>query len=921
MNLEDLFEARLAGEHPEVPEALGDDLRHALAAHEALQFALGETILLPATDADDRVPPQLPADYEIVRELGRGGMGVVYLARQKSLDRLVAVKVLRPGELAFGPMVRRFLDEAKHLARLRHPNLVSVHEVGEASGEPYFSMDYIEGESLADLLRRSRLSPSRALAILKQAAEGVAHAHQTGIIHRDLKPANILIDAAGRAYVTDFGLARNLTDESDRTHSGAVMGTPQYMAPEQARGDTRLVGEATDVHALGAVLYEMLTGRPPYGSDNPMQILVRLVHEEPTPPRRIDPRINRDLETICLKALAKQPAERYATVRAMLEDIRRYETGQPLMTRRPGIGYHVRRIVRRHAKLVAAAASAAILTVALVLVLAPKLFDKSVDELVNWGEYEHGAGRHYQAVHVFHRAFQRASPSQRSDLQLAWRIERCITDVDESREAVNLALEVIDDLPDASFGKYDFLVAQALLTRLRGRYPNWIGSYHYEKGSKRPMVPDEARALMQLVERRLAIALKGPTGTPAERRTCEEMLGLLRDQLAGRLAHVTPTEVQADAAFAAAQDPKSTPTELLACAADEGLTAPVRIRAACKAGEKLEGSGHKEAAFVAYDKAYSLRTRFPFYAMKPEAEPGAAAPAEPPDVDDKRPRDARDAAVADLMRQIKQRNDERWVAEPEECRALRDAYAAWRRLDVQEQPFVPDDLRGGLRVRFVGLSLPPEVKMKIGLSLEPVGRPANTTPLMLPVLTTPIWVGVADGRYRLKKGGRVITGTPAFDHLRTELDIDASQWPAEIEVHGETLDLPPIRLFLPAEVKLLAPAAGAGVDLEQDLFRWTPISGAATYKVGFQLEFNTPTQGGSVLQGSKSLATVETSSTSVCLGLVERKGLYSLPQELAQGCTGIWSVSAYDAQNKSIGRSYRGGRRFFVARGLEKPGD
>jgi hypothetical protein len=180
MNLEDLFEARLAGEQPEVPEALGDDLKHALAAHEALQFALGETILLPASEAADRIPPQLPADYEIVRELGRGGMGVVYLARQKSLDRLVAVKVLRPGELAFGPMVRRFLDEAKHLARLRHPNLVSVHEVGEAGGEPYFSMDFIEGESLADLLR-SEQNVDSAADVLRQL--GATHSHEIAMNH------------------------------------------------------------------------------------------------------------------------------------------------------------------------------------------------------------------------------------------------------------------------------------------------------------------------------------------------------------------------------------------------------------------------------------------------------------------------------------------------------------------------------------------------------------------------------------------------------------------------------------------------------------------------------------------------------------------------------------------------------------------
>src|SRR5262249_8419421 len=210
----------------------------------------------------------VPGDYEMVRGLGRGGMGVVYLANQKSLGRPVAVKVLRPGEATFAPLVKRFLDEARHLARLRHPNIVSIHEIGQAGSEPYFTMDYVEGQPLSALLARgrrstsqpgpatgtapaapadggaapaehtphARLAPTHALALLKQAAAGVQHAHEHGIIHRDLKPGNILVDAAGQAYVTDFGLARDRAQSSKLTASGEILGTPAYMAPEQARG-------------------------------------------------------------------------------------------------------------------------------------------------------------------------------------------------------------------------------------------------------------------------------------------------------------------------------------------------------------------------------------------------------------------------------------------------------------------------------------------------------------------------------------------------------------------------------------------------------------------------------------------------------------------------------------------------------------
>src|SRR5262249_7385620 len=224
---------------------------------------------------------------------------------------------------------------------------------------------------------RVRLPPAQALALLKQIAAGGQHAHEHGIIHRDLKPANVLVDAAGHAYVTDFGLARDTAQGSDLTRSGEVMGTPSYMAPEQARGQKELIGEATDVHALGVILYEMLTGQLPYGGGSPADGIGRLITDDPVPPRKIDARIPRDLEPICLKAMAKTPDRRYGSVRALLEDIRRFESGEPVLARRPGLLVQTRRFVRRHAKL----ATAVLVTAGVLLALAPPPFDKSVAEL------------------------------------------------------------------------------------------------------------------------------------------------------------------------------------------------------------------------------------------------------------------------------------------------------------------------------------------------------------------------------------------------------------------------------------------------------------------------------------------------------------------------------------------------------------
>ena len=321
MNLEELVEARLNGQEVDVPNDLRPDFDAAIGAHEAIQYALNETILVPDTLPGDRPPPELPGEYEVIRELGRGGMGVVYLASQESLGRDIAVKVLRPGQATYGPLVRRFMDEARHLARLRHPNIVSIHEVGEANGEPYFTMDFIDGEPLSAVIDRGPMSPTQALEVLKQVAAAVQHAHRQGIVHRDLKPSNVLIDREGNVFVTDFGLARDISQSTKVTQTGELLGTPQYMSPEQARGQSSLIGEATDIHALGLLLFEMLTREPAFSSPSPADVLVKLLNEEARPLRSLDRRIPRDLETICQKMLQKSPDARYASVSALLEDI------------------------------------------------------------------------------------------------------------------------------------------------------------------------------------------------------------------------------------------------------------------------------------------------------------------------------------------------------------------------------------------------------------------------------------------------------------------------------------------------------------------------------------------------------------------------------------------------------------------------
>ena len=270
-------------------------------------------------------------DYELQEEIARGGMGVVWKARQASLNRIVALKMILAGKLAGEAEVQRFHREAEAAANLQHPNIVAIHEVGEHDGQHYYSMDYVEGRDLGALVRESGpLLPARAAEWLKTIAEAVHFAHQRGTLHRDLKPQNVLLDAAGVLRITDFGLAKLIESDDSLTQTGAAMGSPSYMPPEQAAGHFDQVGPQSDVYGLGAILYELLTAQPPFRAETAMATIRQVIESDPIAPRKINSGVPPDLETICLKCLEKNPARRYPSARALAEDVGRFLKQEPI---------------------------------------------------------------------------------------------------------------------------------------------------------------------------------------------------------------------------------------------------------------------------------------------------------------------------------------------------------------------------------------------------------------------------------------------------------------------------------------------------------------------------------------------------------------------------------------------------------------
>lgn len=370
------------------PELL-DELKRRIQAVEAMELRFGmgrdgSSHDAPPEDgatAIDTNPPeplgsapdwvQIPG-HEVLGIIDRGGMGIVYKARQVRLKRLVAVKMIRSETHAKPQHLARFKVEAEAVAHLQHPNIVQIYEVGEVDEHPYFAMEFVEGGSLARKIGGRPLPPLEAAELVATLAEAIHFAHQRGVIHRDLKPANILLTSEGTPKISDFGLAKLLNREMGLSHpgaqtqSGVILGTPSYMAPEQAEGRTKEIGPLADIYALGAILYEMLTGKPPFAGDTPLETLLRVVSRDPVPPSREQPKVPRDLETICLKCLEKTPQRRYATAAVLADDLRCFLNGLPITARTISPFRRGLKLMKRRPEWTALAAVLFIATVAVI---------------------------------------------------------------------------------------------------------------------------------------------------------------------------------------------------------------------------------------------------------------------------------------------------------------------------------------------------------------------------------------------------------------------------------------------------------------------------------------------------------------------------------------------------------------------------
>ncbi len=412
-----------AGEAPQPAEYRERFPRYAEAL--ALQFELqghlsspSRTRVSPAPAPAAPVAPVLPAvpGYDVLGEVGRGGMGVVYKARQHLLQRTVALKMVLAGGLASPEQGLRFLQEAELVAQLQHPNIVAVYEVGSHAEHPYLALEFIDGPSLAQKCGGTPQAPAEAARLVEVLAGAAHEAHRRGIVHRDLKPANVLLTADGIPKIADFGLAKRAELELGLTRSGAVMGTPAYMAPEQAQGKAREVGPAADVWALGAILYEVLTGRPPFQGETAVDTIYRVVNEEPVPVRALRRDVPRDLETVCLKCLQKDPARRYGSAAALAEDLRRFQASEPVTARPVGAPERAWRWVRRNPGWAATAAGA----VGLLLLIAVS----SVVAAVWFAEERTKAQRAEQEATAQHREaeanLKRAVQAERDQRERLW---------------------------------------------------------------------------------------------------------------------------------------------------------------------------------------------------------------------------------------------------------------------------------------------------------------------------------------------------------------------------------------------------------------------------------------------------------------------------------------------------------------------
>jgi tetratricopeptide (TPR) repeat protein/tRNA A-37 threonylcarbamoyl transferase component Bud32 len=369
----------------------------------ALHFEVHRALAWDPAPEDEEPPPAI-SGYELLGKLGQGGMGVVYRAHHLKLNRVVALKRIRAGELASRAEASRFLREAQAVARLQHANIVQIYEVGEHEGSPYFSLELVDGGSLALRLAGKPQPAAETARLIETLARAVQHAHDRGVVHRDLKPANVLMTADGIPKIADFGLAKRIDVELEKTQTGALLGTPSHMAPEQAAGRAGEIGPTTDVHALGTILYEMLTGRPPHRGTTVLETLEQVRSHETVAPSRLQPRIPRDLDTICLKCLEKEPRKRYASAAALADDLHRFLAGEPIQARPMSALEHGVRWARRRPALASTLLVCGVSVILLLVTLAISNVLIGRQKALAVANYEAAESEHHRAETNFRLA-------------------------------------------------------------------------------------------------------------------------------------------------------------------------------------------------------------------------------------------------------------------------------------------------------------------------------------------------------------------------------------------------------------------------------------------------------------------------------------------------------------------------------------
>lgn len=657
-----------------------------------------------------------------------------------------------------------------------------------------------------------------------------------------------------------FGLARDITTGSDLTRPGELLGTPSYMAPEQARGEAALIGEATDVFALGAILYEMLSGEPPFGHDAPAAVFARLLTYDPAPLCGKDRRIPQDLETICLKALAKDPGQRYTTARAMREDLRRYEEGLPITARRPGILVRCKRLLARHATVLIAVA----LTALGVATLTAYFTQHSVADLRTWAQEREAKQDYVGAADIYKRAWQNAQGKDRDTLREdLTRIARNTTD---PTVAVTAARLVLEDDPRASFGPNNYRVAQSVLADLRAQYP----------GKGLANIGHEGHQLVSLAETRLKIFLDSRSGTPDERRDAEEALTAIARSL-------NPVDIPL------AVYREKAPEDLLPVASVERLRELARdpqrtgwdqalamLALAIQGEERNDKELTREFVPRAFER---MRQYYPMYA-------GVAA------------------SVV-----IGPKVTDRIGQEAPEVVLLRRAEALARSVAPDATP----RQRGGVCMVVQGIDWPADLTLDLNLELTAVDteglgsrfRPHRRVPFVGPRAE----VGVTAGRYCMKLEQAMVSHAPGGSRtLARLLALDLDRVPQEITIDDQYQEIViPARVL--DEITLLGPDAGVPYDPTMDVLRWEAVPGATRYRIKLGVQRD---RGDS--RSLESLPEVIVSTTRVCLGLVEDDKAAWRNQRLRAGQTGTWSVEALDATGRVLAVSLETERPFLISR-------